>query len=88
MICPIGHAMDCHRNWEVLYMRRVPVMIRNNYLTHLFKDYPVLFVHSWEEVDENLLMQNIHLYDRIQSMDLSNLDIVNMYNNCVKRHYA
>jgi hypothetical protein len=88
MICPIGHAMDCHRNWEVLYMRRVPVMIRNNYLTHLFKDYPVLFVDSWEEVDENLLMQNIHLYDRIQSMDLSNLDIVNMYSNCVKRHYA
>lgn len=87
MICPIGHAIDCHRNWEVLYMRRVPVMISNDYLFNLFKDYPILFVDSWEEVTEDLLVQNIHLYDRIQTIDLSNLDIVNMYNNCVTRHY-
>ena len=26
MICPIGNAIDCHRNWEFLYLRRVPVM--------------------------------------------------------------
>lgn len=88
MICPIGHAMDCHRNWEVLYMRRVPVMIKNDYLINLFQDYPVLFVNSWEEVTEDLLMQNIDLYDRIQTMDLSNLDIKNMYNICVSRDYA
>lgn len=87
MICPIGHAMDCHRNWEVLYMRRVPVMIENDYLVDLFKDYPVLFVKSWEDVTEELLVENIHLYDQIQNMDLSGLDIVNMYNSCVERHY-
>ena len=87
MICPIGHAMDCHRNWEVLYMRRVPVMIRNDYLIHLFKDYPILFVDSWEEITEDLLIQNINLYDIVRTMDISNLDILNMYNNCIKRHY-
>ena len=32
MICPRGNAVDCHRNWEVLYMRRVPVMKRDPYL--------------------------------------------------------
>ena len=26
VLCPRGNAIDCHRNWEVLYMRRVPVM--------------------------------------------------------------
>jgi len=87
MICPIGHAMDCHRNWEVLYMRRVPVMIRNDYLIDLFKDYPILFVDSWEEITEDLLIQNINLYDTVRTMDISNLDILNMYNNCIKRHY-
>ena len=87
MICPIGHAMDCHRNWEVLYMRRVPVMIRNDYLIDLFKDYPILFVDSWEEITEDLLIQNINLYDIVRTMDISNLDILNMYNNCIKRHY-
>lgn len=87
MICPIGHAMDCHRNWEVLYMRRVPVMISNEYLVHLFKDYPVLFVNSWNEVNEELLLDNVILYDKLQSMDLSDLNLFNMYNNCITRHY-
>ena len=44
MICPIGNAIDCHRNWEVLYMRRVPIMTRDSYLQKLFENYPVLFV--------------------------------------------
>ena len=29
MICPIGNALDCHRNCEVLFLRRVPVMKRH-----------------------------------------------------------
>ena len=87
MICPVGHAIDCHRNWEVLYMRRVPVMLYDNYLVNLFKDYPILFVNSWDEVTEKLLIENNNLYDKIQNMSLSNLDIVNMFNNCIRRHY-
>ena len=40
MICPIGNAIDCHRNWEVLYMRRVPVMRRHPYLVCLLYTSP------------------------------------------------
>jgi hypothetical protein len=29
MICPMGNA-DCHRNWEVLYLGRVPIMRKVN----------------------------------------------------------
>jgi len=47
MICPRGNAIDCHRNWEVLYMRRVPIMKRHLYLETLFADYPVLFVDKY-----------------------------------------
>ena len=42
VLCPRGNAIDCHRNWEVLYMRRVPVMKTDPYLMDLFYDYPVL----------------------------------------------
>jgi hypothetical protein len=80
MICPRGNAIDCHRNWEVIYMRRVPIMKRNSYLQELFKDYPVLFVDDFSEVTEKLLIDNDHLFQQAQKISLSNLDLNNFYN--------
>lgn len=80
MICPRGNAIDCHRNWEVIYMRRVPIMKKNSYLQELFKDYPVLFVNDFAEVTEKLLVDNDHLFQQAQKIDLSNLDLNNFYN--------
>ena len=62
VLCPRGNAIDCHRNWEVLYMKRVPVMKRDPYLEVLFKDYPVLFVDKYSEVTKELLLENEHLF--------------------------
>jgi hypothetical protein len=86
MICPIGNAIDCHRNWETLYMRRVPVMKNNNYLEYLFRDYPVLFVKNYFDITENLLIENDNLYQEAQKMNMSNLDLNEMYDIIVKRN--
>lgn len=75
MICPEGHGIDCHRNWETLYMRRVPVMKKSPYFARLMKDLPVLFVDHWSDVTEELLVANDHLYQEAQGMDLSKLDL-------------
>lgn len=83
MVCPVGNAIDCHRNWECLYMRRVPIMKRNNYLEYLFRDYPVLFVDSYTEVTEELLIENQSLFDKMKKIDLTNLDILNFYDTIV-----
>ena len=32
VLCPRGNAIDCHRYWETIYMRRVPVMKRTPFL--------------------------------------------------------
>ena len=86
MICPIGNAIDCHRNWEVLYMRRVPVMKRYPYLEELYKDYPVLFVDKYSDVTEELLLANKHLFEQAQTMDLSNLTLPKFFDNIVDRY--
>ena len=86
MICPIGNAIDCHRNWEVLYMRRVPVMRRHPYLIELYKDYPVLFVDKYSDVTEELLLANKHLFEQAQTMDLSNLTLPKFFDNIVDRY--
>lgn len=83
MICPEGNAVDCHRNWEVLYMRRVPVMKKNVYLEYLLRDYPVLFVNDYTEVTEEYLLSNEHLFDQMQEISLENLDIQNFYGKIV-----
>ncbi len=75
MICPRGNAVDCHRNWEVLYMRRVPIMKRDPYLQELFKKYPVLWVDDFAEVTQTMLMDNYHLYEQAQDLILGELSL-------------
>ena len=85
MICPVGNAIDCHRNWEVLYMRRVPVMTRDPYLEELYKDYPVLFVDDFSQVTKELLIENDDLFQRAQTMDLSGLTLPTFFDRIVEK---
>ena len=80
MVCPEGHGMDCHRNWELLYLRRVPVMKRTPYFTCLMKGFPVLFVEQWTDITQKLLEDSHHLFEQAQTMDLSNLDLKIIFN--------
>lgn len=85
VLCPRGNAIDCHRNWETIYMRRVPVMKRTPYLEHLFEEYPVLFVDDYSQVTEELLVENNQLFIDAQRMDLSKLDLETFYDTIVKQ---
>ena len=86
VLCPRGNAIDCHRNWEVLYMRRVPVMKRHPYFEELFKDYPVLFVDKYTEVTKDLLLENEHLFKQAQKMDLKPLTLRGFFDNIVNKY--
>ena len=86
ILCPRGNAIDCHRNWEVLYMRRVPVMKTDTYLMDLFYDYPVLWVHDYADITEDLLKDNNHLYEEAQEMDLSPLTLPNFFDKIVNTY--
>ena len=85
MICPIGNAIDCHRNWEVLYMRRVPIMTRDPYLQKLFENYPVLFVDKYSDITEELLLANDNLFQKAQTMDLSGLTLPTFFDRIVEK---
>lgn len=51
VLSPRGNGLDCHRTWEVLMMRRVPILKREGQLEHLYKNLPVLFVDDWNDID-------------------------------------
>lgn len=86
MICPIGHGLDCHRNWESLYLRRVPVMKRSPYFEKLMQGFPVLFVDDWPDVTKKLLEQSDHLFEEAQSMNLKKLDLTLIYKAIVSSY--
>jgi hypothetical protein len=81
MVCPSGNAIgcECHRDWEVLYMRRVPIVEDSEYLREIFKDFPVLFVSKFTDITEDLLKSNDNLFQEVQNIDLNKLDISKLY---------
>lgn len=85
MICPRGNAIDCHRNWEVLYMRRVPVMKRYPYLEVLYKEYPILFVDEYDQVTEKLLLEHEHLYEKVQELNFNKLTLPYFFDNIIDK---
>ena len=86
VLCPRGNAIDCHRNWEVLYMKRVPVMKIDEYLEVLFKDYPVLFVDKYSDITKDLLLENEHLFEQAQKMDLTRLTLRGFFDNIINEY--
>ncbi len=79
VLCPSGNGIESARNWETLYMRRVPIFKDHPYLREMFKDFPALFVNEWEEVTEELLLANAHLFEEAQKMDMNKLDLNTWY---------
>lgn len=88
MICPDGNAIgcECHRNWEVLYMRRVPIVIRTLYMEKIFENIPVLFVDSFLDITEELLIENDFLFEQMKTFDLSKLDMKIIYDKILEKH--
>jgi hypothetical protein len=64
-------------------MRRVPIMKRHTYLEQLYKNYPVLFVDDYNQVTEQLLIDNDFLFQQIQELDFNCLYLNNFFNKTV-----
>lgn len=85
VLCPSGNGIESARNWETLYMRRVPVFKRHPCLEELFKDFPAVFVDDWSEVTEDLLKKNEHLYDKALTTDMKKLNLDLLFANRLRQ---
>jgi hypothetical protein len=55
IISPPGNGIDCHRNWECLYLNTIPVIQKSNFTNDIFSDLPVVLVDHYEQITEELL---------------------------------
>ncbi len=63
VISPPGNGMDCHRTWEALLMGCYPIVL-HSMLDPLYENLPVVVVHNWDAVTEELLHQK---YEEFQA---------------------
>ena len=55
VISPPGNSVDCHRIWESMYVGTVPIVLKDVPVVY-FKDCPILFINSWEDLTSELLV--------------------------------
>ena len=63
VISPLGVNVDCARTWECYSLGSIPI-VEHTYLDAMYAPLHTLFVHEWEEINEDFLNEK---YDEIQS---------------------
>ncbi len=63
VIAPEGNGIDTHRFWECLYMRTIPVVLKN-INNSFYSDLPVLFLDSWDELSDTFLHDKFMEFSR------------------------
>jgi hypothetical protein len=62
-LSPRGAGEDCHRFYEAIYLDSIPIVKRTNtHFDKLYDIFPCLIINNWEEVTEDLLIQNKDKY--------------------------
>lgn len=54
VVAPRGYGPDTVRFWEAITLDVIPI-VKHSPLDDLYLDLPVVFVHEWEEINENFL---------------------------------
>lgn len=65
ILCPEGNGIDCHRNWEILYLGRIPIIEDNNFVSEIYGDLPVMIVDDFKKINKTLLLEYIEHYENV-----------------------
>jgi hypothetical protein len=58
-LCPRGVGEDTHRFFEALALNSIPIVKKTNTPFDMtFEIFPCLVINDWNEVSENLLLEN------------------------------
>jgi hypothetical protein len=58
VLSPPGNGIDCHRTWEALYCKCIPIVI-DNYIYNYWNNLPIIKVKDYSELTNELLQNFI-----------------------------
>ena len=73
-VSPPGNGVDCHRVWECLYLKTIPI-IKYDDCYNQFKHLPILFVDDWHSVTADFLNSSISRFQQILKNTLTELNM-------------
>jgi hypothetical protein len=60
-ICPEGNGVDCHRFWEALYLKCVPIVVNTPFIETLkLNNIPLVVLDKWDDLDIDKLQYSIY----------------------------
>lgn len=72
-ISPPGNGVDCHRIWECLYLKTIPIVEYHPGFIQ-FQHLPILFIKDWNEVTISSLRSKINMMHRF-FLDIKELNM-------------
>ena len=77
-ICPEGNGIDTHRFWECLYLKVIPICLKNHITEYYSKNFPIVLLDDWnelniEKMDEIFKHANWKNYDMLSFDNLYRL---------------
>ena len=79
VLSPNGNGVDCHKHWESLYLRTIPIVTKSRNM-EFYKDLPFLVIDDWQDYKDLKLSKE--LYENIwKDFDPSSL----YFENYVKK---
>lgn len=78
VISPNGNGVDCHKTWESLYVRTIPIVTKSINI-NFYHDYPMIIIDDWSKFDVSNF--NVELYNKTwDSFNTNKLNINNFIN--------
>jgi hypothetical protein len=64
-ICPEGNGVDTHRFWEALYVKTIPIVLKNDFITVVQEKLklPMVILDSWDDLDLLTLNYEDYVFD-------------------------
>lgn len=66
VISPPGNGIDCHRIWECLYLKTIPV-VKYHPVLDQFKEFPILFIENWNDITVDFLRKQISKIELLEN---------------------
>lgn len=76
-VSPHGKGLDCHRTWESLFLRTIPI-VKSSSLDELYQseEFPVVIVNDWREItSDNLRKWHHEFSDRFDEALIKKLSV-------------
>jgi hypothetical protein len=61
ILSPEGTGIDCHRIYESLYLRSIPIL-KSSELDYFYEKLPVIIVKNWNEITKEFIENNYEQY--------------------------